>query len=171
MVTWILRNILQWYFNRNSNIFIQENVLQNVVCEMVSILSRPQCVKNLLKQDGGKQGNNQGTNGSSIRVEAGSDKIKRDLKSSIMSSHTTLGINLIRLYLRINGNCLTSQTQWNYGNWEPWRPKVTKAWQVALWVLPLNVRSIRLVVSANAKERLFKSKTKKGREFNGVCPG
>ena len=26
-------------------IFIQENALENVVCEMASILSRPQCVK------------------------------------------------------------------------------------------------------------------------------
>ena len=31
-------------FNRNSNIFIQENALENVVCEMSSILSRSQCV-------------------------------------------------------------------------------------------------------------------------------
>ena len=30
-------NKLQWNFNRNSNIFIQENALENVVCEMVSI--------------------------------------------------------------------------------------------------------------------------------------
>ena len=29
--------------NRNSNIFIQENVIENVVFEMASILSRPQC--------------------------------------------------------------------------------------------------------------------------------
>ena len=42
-------NKLQWNFNRNSNIFIQENALQNVVCEMASILSRPQCV--LMPQD------------------------------------------------------------------------------------------------------------------------
>ena len=40
-----LRNKLQWNFNRNSNIFIQADALQNVVCEMGSILSRPQCVK------------------------------------------------------------------------------------------------------------------------------
>ena len=32
-------------FSRKSNIFIQENPLENVVCEMASILSRPQCVK------------------------------------------------------------------------------------------------------------------------------
>ena len=38
-------NKLQWNFNRNSHIFIQENTLQNVVCEMASILSRPQCVE------------------------------------------------------------------------------------------------------------------------------
>ena len=30
---------------RNSYIFIQENALENVVCEVASILSRPQCVK------------------------------------------------------------------------------------------------------------------------------
>ena len=33
---------------RNSNIFIQENVLENVVCEMASILSRPWCVKYII---------------------------------------------------------------------------------------------------------------------------
>ena len=43
-VNWTLRNKLQWNFNRNSNIFIQENALEHVVCEMASILSRPQCV-------------------------------------------------------------------------------------------------------------------------------
>ena len=30
-------------FNRNSNNFIQENALENVVCEMASIFSRSQC--------------------------------------------------------------------------------------------------------------------------------
>ena len=44
IVNWNLRNKLQWNFNRNSNIFIQEYALDNVVCEMASILSRPQCV-------------------------------------------------------------------------------------------------------------------------------
>ena len=45
IVNWTLRNNLQWNFNRNSNIFIQENTLENVVCEMAAILSRAQCVK------------------------------------------------------------------------------------------------------------------------------
>ena len=45
IVNLTLRNKLQWNFNRNSNIFIQENALEHVVCEMGSILSRPQCVK------------------------------------------------------------------------------------------------------------------------------
>ena len=35
----------QWNINRNSYIFIQENALECVVCEMSAILSRPQCVK------------------------------------------------------------------------------------------------------------------------------
>ena len=39
-----LRNKLQWIFNRNSNIFIEENTFENVVCEMLFISSRPQCV-------------------------------------------------------------------------------------------------------------------------------
>ena len=28
----------------NSKVFIQENALENVICEMAAILSRPQCV-------------------------------------------------------------------------------------------------------------------------------
>ena len=40
-----IRNRLQWNLKRNSYIFIQENAFENVVCEMVTMLSRPQCVK------------------------------------------------------------------------------------------------------------------------------
>ena len=43
-MNWTLRNKLQWNFNRYSNIFIKENASENV-CEMASILSRPQLVK------------------------------------------------------------------------------------------------------------------------------
>ena len=39
-----LGNKLQWHFNRNFNIFIQENAFEDVVCEMPAILSRIQCV-------------------------------------------------------------------------------------------------------------------------------
>ena len=45
IVNWTLRNKLQWNFNRNYNIFIKENALRGVVCEMAVMLSRPQCVK------------------------------------------------------------------------------------------------------------------------------
>ena len=45
IVNWTLRNKLQWNFNRNSNIFIEENTFENVVCEMSAILPWPQCVK------------------------------------------------------------------------------------------------------------------------------
>ena len=38
-----LRRELQWNFDRNSDIFIQE-ISESVVCEMASILSRPGCV-------------------------------------------------------------------------------------------------------------------------------
>ena len=45
LINWTLRNKLRWNFNRYANIFIQENVFESVVCEMATILSRPQCVK------------------------------------------------------------------------------------------------------------------------------
>ena len=45
MSGWMLMNKLQWNFNWNSNIFIQEIAFENVVCKMASILSRPQWVK------------------------------------------------------------------------------------------------------------------------------
>ena len=38
---------LQWNFNSNWSIFIQENAFENIVCEMASILSLPQCVNTL----------------------------------------------------------------------------------------------------------------------------
>ena len=44
IVNWTLGNKLQWNFNRNSSIFIQEKAVENVVCKMVSILSWLQCV-------------------------------------------------------------------------------------------------------------------------------
>ena len=39
-----MRNKRQWNFDENWYIFIQENAFENVVCETVSILSRPQIV-------------------------------------------------------------------------------------------------------------------------------
>ena len=45
IVNWTFRNKLQWIFYRNSNIFIQEIAFENVVCNVASILSRPQWVK------------------------------------------------------------------------------------------------------------------------------
>ena len=45
IVNWTLRNKLQWNLNPNSNVFIQENAFESVVCETVAILSWPQCVK------------------------------------------------------------------------------------------------------------------------------
>ena len=45
IVNWTFRkNRLQWNFNRNSSIFIQEIAFENLVCKMASILSRPQWV-------------------------------------------------------------------------------------------------------------------------------
>ena len=40
IVNWTIRNKIMWNFNQNSNIFIQENVFENSVCEMTVILSR-----------------------------------------------------------------------------------------------------------------------------------
>ena len=39
-----LRNKLQWHFNRNSNIPIEENMFENIVCKMLSISYQPQCI-------------------------------------------------------------------------------------------------------------------------------
>ena len=39
---------LQWHFNRNCNIFIQENAFESIVCKMTAILSRPQCVNTVM---------------------------------------------------------------------------------------------------------------------------
>ena len=39
-----LENKLLWKFNLSSNIFIHENAIESVVCEMAAISSRPQCV-------------------------------------------------------------------------------------------------------------------------------
>ena len=43
IVDWTRRNKLQRIFNRNSNIFIQENALENIVCKMAAILYPLQC--------------------------------------------------------------------------------------------------------------------------------
>ena len=40
IANWTLRNKLQWNFNQNSKIFIQENASENIVWEMAAILSR-----------------------------------------------------------------------------------------------------------------------------------
>ena len=46
-INWALRNKLQWNYNQNSCIFIQENVLENVAWEMSAIFCRPQCVNKM----------------------------------------------------------------------------------------------------------------------------
>ena len=38
------RNKILWNLNRNSYVFIQDNAFENIVCKMVAISSRPQCV-------------------------------------------------------------------------------------------------------------------------------
>ena len=60
IVNWTLRNKLQWNFNWNLNIFIQENAFEHVICEMASILSWPQCFNplwpnNVILPSGNKQ--------------------------------------------------------------------------------------------------------------------
>ena len=45
IVNWSLRNKLQWTFNHNSHIFIQDNAFENVVWKITAILPRSQCIK------------------------------------------------------------------------------------------------------------------------------
>ena len=42
---WTIGKKLQWNFNHNSNIFIQENAFEKVICQIEPILSLPQWVK------------------------------------------------------------------------------------------------------------------------------
>ena len=51
IVNWTLRNKFQWNSIQNSNIFIEENTFCNVICKMLSILCRPQCVNSLWPSD------------------------------------------------------------------------------------------------------------------------
>ena len=44
IVNWTFMNKLQWNFNRNSHISIQENSFESVLWKMAAILSLPQCV-------------------------------------------------------------------------------------------------------------------------------
>ena len=50
IVDWNFRDKLQWNLKQNSYIFIQENAFENVVSSMVAILTRPQCVKEVMYQ-------------------------------------------------------------------------------------------------------------------------
>ena len=47
-VNWTLRNKLQPNFNRNSNIYLEDNAFENAVCKKAAILSQLQCVKPML---------------------------------------------------------------------------------------------------------------------------
>ena len=42
-----LANIFQWNFNKDTEIFIEENAFETVVCKMAVTLSRDQCVNNV----------------------------------------------------------------------------------------------------------------------------
>ena len=45
IVNWTLWNKLQWNFNQNTKLFINENASKNIVCEMADILSKGRWVK------------------------------------------------------------------------------------------------------------------------------
>ena len=47
IINWTPKNKLQWNFNRNQYIFIQENPCVNIVCEMSAIFSRGRWVNTL----------------------------------------------------------------------------------------------------------------------------
>ena len=44
IVKWTLANKFQWNLSQNTTFFIQENLIENVVCKVASILSQPLCV-------------------------------------------------------------------------------------------------------------------------------
>ena len=45
IVKWVVKNKLQWNFNRNVYIFIRRNACTNIFCKMGGVLSRPPCIK------------------------------------------------------------------------------------------------------------------------------
>ena len=47
IINWTLRNKLQRKFNQNTTLFIHENASENIICEMVAILSRGRWVNHL----------------------------------------------------------------------------------------------------------------------------
>ena len=44
IVNWTTRNKNQRSLNENATIFIEDNVFENIVCNIVAILYRPECV-------------------------------------------------------------------------------------------------------------------------------
>ena len=44
IVNWPVRKKLQWKFSQNTKLLIHKNASENIVCEMVAILSRGKCV-------------------------------------------------------------------------------------------------------------------------------
>ena len=48
---WTFGKKLQWNFNQNWYIFIEENAFENAVCEMAAMLSQPQYVNSLWPSD------------------------------------------------------------------------------------------------------------------------
>ena len=48
IVNYTLRTLFRWIFTYNSKVFSYENALDNVVCEMAAISSRPQLVHSII---------------------------------------------------------------------------------------------------------------------------
>ena len=54
LVSWTLRNKLQWNLNQNMMVFIQDRVFKNMICKMVTILFWLQCVNTLRPRQNGR---------------------------------------------------------------------------------------------------------------------
>ena len=50
MLIWTLRNKLKWNLNWNTNIFIDKNVFENIICKIAAILSGERWVKTVFPQ-------------------------------------------------------------------------------------------------------------------------
>ena len=50
---WTLRNKLQWNCNQSLKLFIRENASENIICELVAILSRGRWVKETVQATAG----------------------------------------------------------------------------------------------------------------------
>ena len=123
-----LGNKLQWNINRISNILIQENAFECVVCKMATILSQPRCVNTLRPGQNGRHFAD-----SIISV------VPNRWRAIILLTNDGLGCRCIyallsldelRLYSQVKGSCVNDLTSIfpEYSRITRWLPWLLMPW-------------------------------------------